>query len=744
MNWAGWVQDGAQASGFFHTSLIGALQASPEAAAAAVPAKFLIAQGAIVGALLIGAAVLAAAARGRAIPVAIAGVLLATAAGFEASVFGLAGLAAHGPIFLFFEGALAAAALIYVGATVHSARENPLLGALLLLGALGAAGLGIAGATGFEGVEPFLRFGLVGVSIFILILSLIQAFAGDRAARALIPGVVLVVAAIGAAFWAGAAGENAWTVRILPHALFAMGVIACAIVSIGAPPVDEVTIATTAPGAVALATAASSAAQQQSAPAPAVLADEQLAQVLDYSGLGVWDWDAAQGYSRLSPALRKLLNAAHGSRFDQGDMRAMIHHQDRHLYEDAVFGGETPQDGRFDEWLRLRDGRLVRFRGARAVAPDGAPERVVAFVEPAALPPGEADAAPVLAPVPGEAHKAEPAAAPDLTETASAPVLAGVAGDDSPIAHIAPEEDAAAPVAEEEETRKAEASAEDAAVDGTPEQGDAEDGDRAAQGAALAASLRAAITAGEVAPFYQPIIRLADGDVAGFEALARWTRPDGSVVEPAEFIGHAETGALGAALSGVMLERAAEDLSRWREKFGPIDFYVAVNLSSGLLSSEDVVTAAIDAVASRGLPPGSMRIEITESQLMADPERAGEAIARLKEAGFTIAVDDFGTGFSSLSYLQKFDLDALKIDKSFVSALADDADAAKITRSIVDLAHDLNLTVIAEGAESEESARRLRSMGCEYAQGFVFGAAMNVQDAEQFLRLYAPRAEATA
>jgi len=257
----------------------------------------------------------------------------------------------------------------------------------------------------------------------------------------------------------------------------------------------------------------------------------------------------------------------------------------------------------------------------------------------------------------------------------------------------------------------------------------------------LETDLRRALERGEIEVHYQPVIRLSDGAAAGFEALVRWRHSQRGLIAPSEFIEFAEKTDLIGPITRAVLTQAAEDLAWWRKETKAEGIFVSVNIDSRQVLNPHLETAVSEAIFAYGLPPNALRIEVTESQIMADPETAAAVLRRLRDAGAGLSLDDFGTGFSALAYLHQFEFDYLKIDRSFVIGMDTDPTAVKIARAIIDLAHDLSMKVIAEGAETEASARRLRAMGCEYAQGFIFGAAMTAREACSFVSSYARAAE---
>jgi EAL domain-containing protein (putative c-di-GMP-specific phosphodiesterase class I) len=239
---------------------------------------------------------------------------------------------------------------------------------------------------------------------------------------------------------------------------------------------------------------------------------------------------------------------------------------------------------------------------------------------------------------------------------------------------------------------------------------------------ALAGDLRRAIENDELELHYQPKIDIRTGKVCGTEALARWHHPVHGVLSPVEFIPLAEHTGLIHPLTEWALETAMRQSHDWRE--AGLLIPVAVNLSARNLRDPRLQDKIKDRCLAWGIAPGMLELEITESDIMEDPAGALEMLTRLHEQGMPIHIDDFGTGYSSLSYLQKLPVDTLKIDKSFVADMLFNKDSATIVRSTIKLAHDLGMKVIAEGVEEKAMFSRLRTMGCDVAQGFYFGQPM--------------------
>ena len=251
---------------------------------------------------------------------------------------------------------------------------------------------------------------------------------------------------------------------------------------------------------------------------------------------------------------------------------------------------------------------------------------------------------------------------------------------------------------------------------------------------ALEGDLRGAIARGELTPFYQPIVRLSTGALSGFEALVRWRHPRRGLLTPDQFLPLCEEMGLMSDLGAHMMREAAKQLAAWRRDHRLAgELTVAVNLSTGEIDRPDLVSDVIEIRKETGLPPGALKLEVTESDVMNDPDRAAIILRRLREAGAALALDDFGTGFSSLSYLTRLPFDTLKIDRYFVRTMATDEGSAKIVSSVVKLGQDLKLEVVAEGVENAGMARRLLDLDCDYGQGFGYAPALSPQEAEVYL-----------
>ena len=252
----------------------------------------------------------------------------------------------------------------------------------------------------------------------------------------------------------------------------------------------------------------------------------------------------------------------------------------------------------------------------------------------------------------------------------------------------------------------------------------------------IESDLRRAIERNQLKVLYQPIIYLPTRELAGFEALVRWEHPRLGLLNPVSFVPVAEESDLISKLGAHVLLRAATDANRWQSELPRSErpLFVSVNVSSRQIMRPEAVQEIRHVLGRNIVPKGTLRLEITESIVMDNPEQAVEVLEMLRGAGAELALDDFGTGYSSLAYLQRFPFDTLKIDRELVNG-SQAPQGAAIMRSIVALAHELGKSVVAEGIEKKEEAAFLRSIGCEYAQGYHFGEPMPERDVLQLLKM---------
>ena len=263
--------------------------------------------------------------------------------------------------------------------------------------------------------------------------------------------------------------------------------------------------------------------------------------------------------------------------------------------------------------------------------------------------------------------------------------------------------------------------------------------DERADNVALEADLRRAIDRHEIEVHYQPIIHLPTGSVAGLEALARWNHPTRGPLSPGEFIGMAEEAGLINEIGDLILSEAARQLGIWqRTLIRNSAVYVAVNVSADQLSDSNFLDR-IEAIISReGLPPQSLKIELTESVVMRYPERTRQLIVKLRAIGVGVACDDFGTGFSNLASLRDLLFDTLKMDKSFIAAEALDGRGGLILSTVVELAHSLGMVVVAEGVEADDQLDMLLMLGCDLGQGYLLGEPKPARELTNLLAIFPP------
>ncbi|PRY51094.1 PAS domain S-box-containing protein/diguanylate cyclase (GGDEF)-like protein [Geodermatophilus tzadiensis] len=261
-------------------------------------------------------------------------------------------------------------------------------------------------------------------------------------------------------------------------------------------------------------------------------------------------------------------------------------------------------------------------------------------------------------------------------------------------------------------------------------------GMRAAAEAAreLEQELRGALERGEFRLVYQPVVTLADRRVTGFEALLRWESPRLGPVGPDRFVPAAETAGLIGDIGAWVLREACGTAAAWRRAHpGAGDLTIAVNVSAAQLTSAGLVDQIAVALTESGLPAGALVLEVTETALVRDPEHAAASLTALRTLGVRLALDDFGTGYSSLAHLRQFTVDVLKIDRSFVSTMAEGEPMPAIVRGTIDLGRTLGLEVLAEGVEHDHQARLLVEGNCDSAQGYLFARPLERPDAEAVL-----------
>ncbi|MGE0139426.1 MAG: putative bifunctional diguanylate cyclase/phosphodiesterase [Ilumatobacteraceae bacterium] len=239
-------------------------------------------------------------------------------------------------------------------------------------------------------------------------------------------------------------------------------------------------------------------------------------------------------------------------------------------------------------------------------------------------------------------------------------------------------------------------------------------------------------TAQQLRLVYQPVVELETNRVVGFEALVRWDHPSLGTIMPDRFIPIAEQSGAILAIGRWVLHEACRTAAGWMRSHDT-SLTMAVNLSGRQLSSPGLIDDVRAALTAAHLDPSSLVLEMTETALVQDAAMAAGQLRLLRSLGVRLAIDDFGTGYSSLSYLRQFPVDILKIDRSFVSTIADPTKVPAIMRGLLDLGHTLRLEMVAEGIESEAQLSQLREQRCELGQGYLFSPPMPAAEAERFL-----------
>jgi EAL domain-containing protein (putative c-di-GMP-specific phosphodiesterase class I) len=249
----------------------------------------------------------------------------------------------------------------------------------------------------------------------------------------------------------------------------------------------------------------------------------------------------------------------------------------------------------------------------------------------------------------------------------------------------------------------------------------------------LFGELRALLDAGDpdrqLVPFFQPQVRIADATVTAVEALARWRHPTRGLLMPGTFLPIAEARGLEIPLTYHMIDVAVAEAATWQEAGAPL--VVSVNVSPRCLLDPQFVPRVRAALAASGLAPGLLQVELTETSVMTEPERSRKTLRDLRDHGVKVSIDDFGTGFSSLAQLKQLPADELKIDRTFVRELVDDPEDMVLVRSAIDLAHNLGLSVVAEGVEGLDALVLLAELGCDLAQGFALSPPVPVEELPQ-------------
>lgn len=249
----------------------------------------------------------------------------------------------------------------------------------------------------------------------------------------------------------------------------------------------------------------------------------------------------------------------------------------------------------------------------------------------------------------------------------------------------------------------------------------------------LTTSMRKALAEKQFLLYYQPKINLHDHSLVGFESLIRWQHPQYGFISPDTFISLAESSGIIIQLGEWVINEACRQGKAWLDK-GLSNFSIAVNISSIQFKRGNIDTVVLNALEKSGFPPQMLELELTESLLIDDTDRLASTLSNLRSMGLHFSIDDFGTGYSNLGYLKKFEVEALKIDQSFVRRMEQNPEDALIVKAIIQLSHSLGLTTIAEGVETESAANILRELGCEMAQGYLWSRPLPALETERFWR----------
>ncbi len=255
----------------------------------------------------------------------------------------------------------------------------------------------------------------------------------------------------------------------------------------------------------------------------------------------------------------------------------------------------------------------------------------------------------------------------------------------------------------------------------------------------IGSDIKGALKRDEFQVYYQPIIEIKNGQLAGFEALIRWEHPEYGLVAPNQFLGVLEDTELIFPVSLWIAERACRDLETIFKEYHKItgsqaSYFVCINISANQLVNAEHMAQLANIFHSSGIDPACIKLEVTETVMIDELEQARQVLFSFIDQGFSVSLDDFGTGYSSLSHLQKFPVDDIKIDRSFISQMFSDNSSMQIVRAAVDLAKTLDLGVVAEGAENKEEVDQLLELGCSYCQGYYFAKPLSLAETLEYIK----------
>jgi predicted signal transduction protein with EAL and GGDEF domain len=249
----------------------------------------------------------------------------------------------------------------------------------------------------------------------------------------------------------------------------------------------------------------------------------------------------------------------------------------------------------------------------------------------------------------------------------------------------------------------------------------------------LETNLREALEKKHFTLAYQPVVDIKTEKLAGFEALIRWNHKDQGFIPPGNFIPIAEETKLIIPIGRWVLMEACRQMSKWLAKFPDLNIAVSVNISPEQFKDNKLIDDIGDILSNTGLEGKHLKVEITENAIMENPHEVTNRLKQLRKMGIQLHVDDFGTGYSSLSHLHRFPIDALKVDRSFIISMGESQENMEIVRTIIALAHNLNLSTVAEGVESKADLIQLGKLNCDFAQGYYFSKPLTVKDATAYI-----------
>lgn len=638
-----------------------------------------LARGAIIGAMLISAAFLAGIAVLRSSAAAFTGFIMVASAGVLLAFWlGLAG--EPGPALSpLLQGVFAASVLIFLTATVPLARDNRFLGGVLFAGALSIVGIAVLNVALVGEATHLQRMGIYGAALATLAISGIDSMRGDNGARLILPGALLAAAA--PLFFGVGGGSGLFA--IAPQAIFAAGVLTASLVALLNPVGARAGVAFTGDATAQRFDGGHHGrrhSDHHSSRHATTVSENQLAQVLDYSGIAVWDWSRNANHQTAS--FGEVMGADCDGLFTPEAIRDFVHADERERFEQRIFG-PSEGDGGFDEVIRLVGGKSVRMRGARAVARDGALERIVVFLERS------------------ECVAQHEAVKPDALRLAAVTLTgAAAAATSGPRCHdIASPHHVHHAHNDHDDDRGRALAAEigrkfalkTLPLGPAPQQ-------------ALAPVQSAEVEEEKVVVAFQPIVAFDDGRVCGAEAI----------------LSSAPAGYDEATIATSMLKEAAAHASD-RIKAGDRSYFTSVNLTAAQLLSEGFAAGLKAVIAEHRLPPRALVLELGEAERLLENPQSAKALKDARTAGAALAYDGFGAGYSSLSKLHRYAFDILKIDRAYLDDIARNGGRRKIAAALAKLRRDFDMTVIAEGIESDASANIAKSIACSMGQGDHFG-----------------------